>query len=138
MAVKKQKSKLLRLMQSEENYTYETTEYDCIKWFRIINREIFKSTLSDVDEIDIRWRRGTHAFYECLREPDKRKTHTKLAMNKKYRSKKFFVEVLAHEMVHHYQFLNDVPLSHGESFMSWSVEFKKKGLNLVRAYEHED
>ncbi len=133
MTVKKQKSKLLKLMQSNEDYTYETTKKDCIKWFRIINREIFKGTLSEVDEIDIRWRRGTYAYYECSHNPK----HTRIAMNKKYKSKKFFVEVLAHELVHHYQFLNNVPLSHGDTFTVWGSEFNKKGLNLVRAYEHE-
>ena len=135
MSRKIQKSKLVKIMESNDDATYHTTVEDCMKWFRIINRELFQNTLAPVNEIDIRWRRGTHAYYVCTTDTkDPTYTYTKLCMNKRYKSKKFFVEVLAHELVHHYQFLYEGRIDHGDSFVDWAETFSKKGLRLVRAY----
>ena len=60
---KRKVSKLQKLLNSKEDTTYETTLEDCQKWFRILNKEIFDSKLPPVDDIDIRWRRNTYAFY---------------------------------------------------------------------------
>lgn len=134
MAKKRYRSKLQKLIEEDVEQTYETTHEDCQKWFNILNREIFKNTLSSVDEIDIRWRRGAHAYYESVVDDKVPFIHTKLCMNKRYKSKKFFVEVLAHELVHHYQFLSEGKMSHGESFVAWTEAFNKKGLKLVKVY----
>lgn len=131
---KKQKSKLLKLMKSPEKNRYETTREDCNTWFRILNNEIFSNELPEIDEIDIRWRRKAHAYYTCYDGKTRRCT---LSMNKKYSSKQFFVEVLAHELVHHYQFAKGIPLSHGESFAEWKDKFNKKGLSLEKGYKDE-
>ena len=45
-------------------------------------------------------------------------------------TKKFFVEVLAHEMVHHWQFMNDLPTNHGETFQMWDEKLKKRGIKI--------
>ena len=55
-------------------------------------------------------------------------------MNKRYKSKQIFVEVLAHEMVHHYQYIYNEEVGHGSSFLKWRDKFNKKGLNLVKVY----
>lgn len=126
------KSKLVKLLEANEQYEYNTTVEDCQEWFNILNRELFENSLSPVDEIDIRWRRGAYAYYDY----DEKKSNgiCKLLMNKRYKSKQFFVEVLAHEMVHHYQYMNNEEIGHGSSFMKWRDTFNKKGLNLVRDY----
>jgi len=127
------KSKLAKLLHSNENYEYETTIEDCRLWFNVLNREIFNNSLPPLDEIDIRWRRKAHALYDY----DQSKPgygSARLLMNKRYKSKQFFVEVLAHEMVHHYQYIYNEDIGHGSSFFKWRGKFNKKGLNLVRAY----
>lgn len=127
------KSKLAKLLSTNEYYAYETTVEDCRKWFNILNRELFDETLPPVDEIDIRWRRGAHAWYDY----DEKKPGTgtaRLLMNKRYKSKQFFVEVLAHEMVHHYQYIYNEEMGHGSSFLKWRDKFNKKGLSLSKAY----
>lgn len=127
------KSKLAKLLQSNETYEYETTVEDCQEWFNILNRELFDKSLPPINEIDIRWRRGAHAWYDY----DEKKPGTgtsKLLMNKRYKSKQFFVEVLGHEMIHHYQYINNEEVGHGSSFIKWRDTFNKKGLNLARAY----
>jgi hypothetical protein len=124
------KSKLAKLLSTKEHYEYETTVEDCQKWFNILNRELFNESLPPVSEIDIRWRRGAYAWYEC----DDKQDMAKLLMNKRYKSKQFFVEVLAHEMIHHYQYVYNEEIGHGSSFLKWRDKFNKKGLNLSRAY----
>lgn len=133
MARRKYRSKLEKVMTEKCDLTYETSVEDCQKWFNILNRELFDGALSQVEEIDIRWRRGAHAWYEYEKGERNRNT-PRLLINKRYKSKKFFVEVLAHEMVHHYQYLNNEEMGHGPSFLKWRGKFNKKGLNLVRAY----
>lgn len=135
MSRKRQRSKLAKIMQSNDDAAYYTTIEDCVKWFNIINLEIFDGTLAPLHEIDIRWRRGAHAYYEFwldTKDPDY--MYGKLCMNKRYNSKKFFVEVLAHELVHHYQFHKDRKVTHGDTFRCWTETFNKRGLRLVKAY----
>ena len=116
-------------LETFDNAPYETTLEDCRKWFDIINENLFEGKLPPVDEIDIRWRRGTHAYYEYEDDPKRRK-HTSIKMNKRYRTKRLFVEILAHEMVHHWQYVMGHADSHGESFNSWKEPFQNKGLVL--------
>lgn len=135
MSKKRQKSQLSKIMKSDDNTAYHTTVEDCMTWFRIINNEVFNNSLPPLNEIDIRWRRGAYAYYESwidTDDPDYR--YSKLCMNKRYKSKKFFVEVLAHELVHHYQFINEKRIDHGDTFLCWTDTFNKKGLRLVKAY----
>lgn len=145
MAKKKRKSSLEKLLESDDNKTYETTIEDAERWFRILNSELFNGSLRELDEIDIRWRRGTHAYYYFIYEADPKKPkyeYAKLCLNKRYKSKQFFVEVLAHELVHHYQSTygepDDDEDGHGASFMKWSDVFRKKGLRLQKAYETDE
>lgn len=127
------KSKLAKLLETNDAYEYDTTIEDCENWFRILNRELFDNSLPQVHEIDVRWRRGAHAWYDY--DETKPGTGTsRLLMNKRYKSKQFFVEVLAHEMVHHYQYIYNEDVGHGSSFLKWRDKFNKKGLNLVKVY----
>jgi len=133
MSRKSKLAKLLETHETHETYEYETTIEDCRIWFNVLNRELFNNSLPPLDEIDIRWRRGAHAWYDY----DQAKPgygSSRLLMNKRYKSKQFFVEVLAHEMVHHYQYIYNEDIGHGSSFFKWRGKFNKKGLNLVRAY----
>lgn len=127
------KTKLAKLLESEETYEYETTLRDAKEWFYILNRLLFNNKLPPVDVIDIRWRRGAHAWYDYDEKLPGTGT-TKLLLSKRYKSKQFFIEVLGHEMIHHYQYIYEETVGHGPSFFKWRDTFNEKGLNLVRAY----
>ncbi len=99
------------------------------KYSKIINEELFDGELSKVDYIDIRGRRGKWAKYSVTSNGD-----TLLSMHNKYKSKKFFIEVLAHELIHHWQWTNGHQLSHGKTFKLWKPKFKEKGLLLQVSY----
>ena len=130
------RSKLEKLFNADE-MLYETTKGDCKQWFKILNREIFGSKLMKVDSWDIRWRRKTYAYYnfwDYVYHPEK--NHSRICMNKRYKSKQFFVEILAHEMIHHWQQQNGFGDDfHGQTFFAWQQTFDEKGLTLAKGYE---
>jgi len=137
---KKKLSKLEKLMtqtnhKSSSKEKYVTTIDDCKKWIRILNKELFEGSLTRLDEIDIRRRRMCYAYYHYypIKKGDDLR-YSRLCMSNKYTSEKFFVEILAHELIHHYQYINEQPMGHGPSFMLWKESFNKKGINLVKKY----
>lgn len=140
--MQKKLSRLQALMATDHatnvKLEYRTTREDVEKWFDILNEEVFGGSLTKLDEIDIRRRRRTYAYYEY--EPKRRRKKdrfSKLCMNVRYSSEKFFVEILAHELVHHYQYIKMQPMGHGPSFMAWKTLFREKGLNLAKSYVEE-
>ena len=127
-----------KLESLEDSKIYHTSIEDCKDWFLTLNEELFDNMLPEVDLIDIRWRRKTWAYYQYI--PGDNTAETKLCISKRYESEKFFVEILAHELIHHYQNIyNDGmdEVDHGESFMKWKTKFNNKGINLVESYEDE-
>lgn len=135
MSRRKSRSKLEKLIDDETNYTFEPTQEDCYFWFDILNAELFAGQLSYPDRFDIRWRRKAFAYHVGWFDTKKSDyIFTEILMNKRYKSKKFFVEVLAHEMVHHHQYLTEKKSDHGQTFMKWKKQFNRKGMNLVRSY----
>ncbi len=122
------KSKLAKLLETNEQYEYTTTVEDCQEWFNILNRELFNNSLPPVDEIDIRWRRGAYAYYDY--DEKKQNGICKLLMNKRYKSKQFFVAVLFHEMIHHHQYVYCENIGHGASFIKWKNKAKDVGLEF--------
>jgi hypothetical protein len=127
-----------QLQKLDEKKKFDTTVEKCYEWIRILNEEIFDGKLTEILEIDIRWRRKAWAYYE-YDEDSKDPTISKLRllMNKRYRSEKFFVEILAHELIHHYQFLYHGIVDHGPTFFSWKEKLEQKGLNLAECYDEE-
>lgn len=139
MAKKRQKSRLKRALQTTDEKIYKTTLNETRKWCTIINEEIFDGKLPDIDEIDIRQRRKSYAYYLGITDTnDVNFQQSKLCLDKQYKSKKFFIAILGHEMVHHWQFTVGKPLGHGPSFQKWVNKFKKKGLRLAREYDEDE
>lgn len=124
------KSKLAREMMKDsvEEKFYSTRE-DVCEWFSIINREIFGDTLPEFAKIDIRRRRGY--WGECSGYVRKNgKKYCKLSLNNYHRSKKHFIEVLAHECVHAYQWIHGDTMDHGMTFMTWKTAFSNHHIRL--------
>lgn len=118
----------------DDNVKYKPTVPECWEWFDILNEQIFGGLLDPVDKIFISNHKkhgDVYALYYYNHR--KRGEPSKISMSKSFSSKKVFVEILAHEMIHHFQYCNDEPLGHGPSFMAWRDNFKLKGLNLYKA-----
>ena len=111
---------------------FRTTKKKAREWFDILNEQIFGSLLKPVDKIYTTKFKDDHvyAFYHYY---DNKDLPTEIELDTKFKDEKMFVEILAHEMIHHFQHLHDEPLGHGPSFAAWSDNFKLKGLNLYKA-----
>jgi hypothetical protein len=147
---KMQKKLLLELMKetSETPSFFRPTIADIDEWYNVINSVVFKNQIYiPLDRIEVR--RRLYVWGDYIGRVTKKKTTVAekrfgeglsctLRMTDKFPSKKFFVQILAHEMVHHYQFTCEKPLfestniSHGKTFWRWKKTFEKYGLNLKR------
>jgi hypothetical protein len=99
-------------------------------WFRYINRAVFNNELPNFDKIIIKkWLK--QAVGQVCAYPDKDPKRFELEMLRKYNTKKDFIETLAHEMIHLYQFaLKKDTGNHNSIFYSFRPRFKFIGLGL--------
>lgn len=124
------KSKLKReMLLTHEKCKYKPTKEEVMRWFNIINREIFNKNLPPFREIEIK--RRHKCWGECIGHTDKfQNRFSKVSLNHHMKSKKHFIEVLIHEMVHHYQWIHENTMSHGDSFFAWKNKLSKFKVNL--------
>lgn len=125
------KKKLMPLLSSKEKYI--TTYKDIKKFFKILNDGLFNNKLIPFNDIEIKPLKRSKCMGQVIIEDFKRKgTRTlKLEMDIKYDNKKDFLDTLAHEMVHLYQFTqtNDTG-NHNKLFYSFAPKLKLVGLKL--------
>ena len=103
---RKRAIKLRRKIQVEtlnDRGPYLTNRRAIDLWFRYINRAVFDNELPNFHKILIKkWLK--QAMGQVCAYPDKNPKRFELEMLKKYHSKRDFIETLAHEMIHLYQF----------------------------------
>jgi hypothetical protein len=80
------RTKLQKLIEENSTEPFEPSEIDVVKWFRILDREIFDRKLDFIPTIEIKVRRNTHASYVYCDEFDDW-TVNKLHINKRYDTK---------------------------------------------------
>lgn len=133
MAVKK-RSKLVMLMQEEKELgTYSPEEKDIHSWFKVINQELFDNVLPKFDNIRIEKFRNKWA--ECIcHKYDDNSIVSNLDLRHEYHSKQHFVNVLAHEMIHLWEFHFFGTMRHGKKFYSWREKLEKFNMELFKNY----
>lgn len=57
----------------------------------------------------------------------------KIVISDQFPNRKFFIEVLAHEMIHQYQCEFQNRMDHGQTFWEWEEKFKKYNLRLFKS-----
>lgn len=163
---KKQFIRLLDEFQLEKNF--KPRKHDINEWFERINTLVFRGRIyTTFGRVEIRRRHGVWAEYsgwldyrrngackcKVLQEFPAYRNRPNvlgrqgticglLSITNRFPNKRMFIEVLAHEMVHLYQFLHASPpfsyrsVSHGKTFHSWKPTFEKYGLKLRVAHRH--
>ena len=127
----KVKKTLKRELVSNRKYT--TTYKDIKKYFKMLNKTIFKNVLMPFNDIqlkDLKWQR-CYGQVILLEWKGKGTIQFHLQMLPKYRNKKEFVETLAHEMIHLYQmnYKGDTG-NHNKLFYSFRPKLNNIGLDL--------
>jgi len=139
MTIKKKsetaKMKVKKTLKRElvSNRKYTTTYKDIKKYFKMLNKTIFKNVLMPFNDIqlkDLKWQKcyGQVILWEWK---GKGTVQFHLQMLPKYRNKKEFVETLAHEMIHLYQmnYKGDTG-NHNKLFYSFRPKLNNIGLDL--------
>lgn len=119
--------KLLKELKSD-NIVYRPTVKETRRWFDILNEQIFGNKLEYIECIKVKRLKDAHAYFNYW--PKHEEQDPEIDMNYKYQDKKMFVEILAHEMIHYFQYSFDEPLGHGPTFWAWRDNLKLKGLTL--------
>lgn len=114
----------------DTNLSYKPSLRDCYITYRRLNLDIFKNKLPSAK---ICLKRLSGYYGECYF--DGKKFNIKL--NKRFRNKQFFLMVLAHEMVHVYEYQFLGTMTHGSSFYAWRPIFAKFCIPLSEVY-HEN
>lgn len=126
--------KLLRELKYDDT-KFRPKQEDIETWFIILNEQIFGNKLKPFNKIRVKRLHRTHAFFNYWSKADLKQgkpNEVSLEMHCVFDSKKLFVEILAHEMIHHFQHSYNEPLGHGPSFTVWRDNFKLKGLTLYK------
>lgn len=110
--------------------TNDTVKY----WFRIINHVVWQDKLPMFNTIQIR--PFVRNWAMCIEDSDNpNQTKYRLAIDIEFPSFQIFLNVLAHEMVHLYQFTQkDETEHHGDTFWEWEYILKSHGLTLAETY----
>ena len=104
---------------------------DIETWFDILNEQLFGNKLQRFHKIYVKRHKDAHAYFNFWTGKDKDRP-PELSMDKIFLNKKMFIEILAHEMIHLFQYQFKEPLGHGPSFWVWRDNFKLKGLKLYK------
>lgn len=113
---------------SFEKQKFKPTVNDIDRWFTILNEQLFGNKLLEFGSVKVKRHKHVHAFFHYW--PKKENKPTELSMNRIFDNERLFVEILAHEMIHLFQYMYGEPLGHGPSFWVWRDNFKLKGLTL--------
>jgi len=112
---------------------YYTTYKDIKKYFKVLNEGLFNKKLSPFNQIEIKDLKRQKCVGQVITLEWKRKGTRiyKLEMDKVFDTKRDFLDTLAHEMVHLYQFtqLNDTG-NHNKKFYKFNSKLKLVGLKL--------
>ena len=126
---------------------FTPTVEQCQSWFRILNRGMFGRNLIQPKIIV---RRMINDWGLCIADWDNRKCRAgtfnqrvipyhvpinyRIELHNKFPRWKDFIETLAHEMVHLYQFQvwKDPYSNHNANFYSWKNYFKQHNLRLYQ------
>ena len=115
-----------------QKYKYKTTYKDIKKYFNYLNEGIFGNKLIKFNEIEIRCLKRQKCIGQVVTfENDKKGTVVfRLEMDNYYDTKRDFLDTLAHEMVHLYQFMINDTGQHNKLFYSFKSKLDYIGLKL--------
>jgi hypothetical protein len=121
------KTKLFRMVQSFDEYDAKfcPTIADCREAFKTINRNVFNNELT-MPSFRLIY---TKEFWG---EGDT--TRVRMKINKSFLSKRLFINTLAHEMVHQWEWLTNENMTHGPQFFLWRESLAKYNITLSRSY----
>jgi hypothetical protein len=115
------RTKLFRMVQSCDTYDakFRPTIQDCREVFTQINNQVFLGELK-MPSFRLVY---TKAFWgECT------------GVLESFLSRRLFINTMAHEMVHQWEWLVNENMTHGPQFFQWREQLAKFNITLSRCY----
>ena len=100
--------------------------------YSILNKKIFDGILprsSDI-EFQIGFMKGALGICMYIRSRDSLVVKLRPA----FRDRQLFITILAHEMIHVYEFTRHQRMTHGPKFFEWKSLFAEHGIVLAKKY----
>lgn len=114
-------------------------------WFNVLNHVIFNGKLVYFDEAYILNKYKFWAEVHIFMDTKKKLYKSLILIHNRFKCLRDFIEIVAHEMVHLYQFQVEKPREnnhlnpkHGPTFYKWKTKFNRYNLTLKEIYNHND
>lgn len=92
-------------------------------WWRLLNFAVFGGKLREPKRIDLKnFHKGVLGY--CKPYGRKEKRDVSIGMRREYDDRITFITVLAHEMVHQYEWVEHKRMTHGQNFYAWEHKVK--------------
>lgn len=126
------KTKLFRMVQSFDQHDAKfcPTIADCREAFKNINRNVFNNELN-MPSFRLIY---TKCFWGECTGVENDTTRVTMKINKSFLSKRLFINTMAHEMVHQWEWLTNENMTHGPQFFLWRNTLAKYNITLSRCY----
>jgi hypothetical protein len=119
------KAKVVKLIRdSDPDRKFNPTLSDVVFWYDNLNELMFESALPTLTGVHFKRIKGYWAEMECSKYSGEELVRPKLVLSYSYNSFKEFLEIIAHEMIHVWEYVNFGIMGHGERFFSWEPKFK--------------
>jgi hypothetical protein len=100
---------------------FKVTPVLVMRWWNLLNKAVFDDKLLPPRRIVVRAFREEWGW--C--QPMSKKGHVILGIHSEFMDRKQFIETLAHEMVHQWQWTFTGTMTHGKTFREWAPILKK-------------
>jgi hypothetical protein len=114
----------------EHDAKFCPTIADCREAFNNINRNVFNNELK-MPSFRLIY---TKAFWGECQGNESDTTQVKMKINKSFLSKRLFINTMAHEMVHQWEWLANENMTHGPQFFQWREQLANYNITLSRCY----
>jgi hypothetical protein len=102
-----------------------------MRWWNLLNNALFDGKLHPPHKIVCRAFRNDYGW--CM--PMSKKGKVQLGISSEFGDRKEFISVLAHEMIHQWQWTVDGNMTHGQTFWQWEKQLKRVfNLPLAESY----
>lgn len=101
--------------------------------YTLLNKRVFNGCLPASSEIEFEIGNMSDALGIC-KYVTSRKTRL-IKLIPVFKDRELFVAILAHEMVHLYEYNTHGQMTHGPKFYEWRDDLAEHGIDLSRTYE---
>lgn len=92
-----------------------------MRWWNLLNNALFDGKLIPPKKIIVKAFRNEHGW--C--NPLSKQGHVQLGINSEFHDRKEFITILAHEMIHQWQWTEVGEMTHGQTFWQWKPLLKR-------------